>query len=65
LALIGYGIYVQSRFSIPFAVSGAAGLVAAAIGNGQFAHRFEAVQHLELDAEPDEAPPRSTMASLP
>jgi hypothetical protein len=55
-ALIGYatyvGIYVEARFSIPFAVSGVASLVATWIGNWQFAGRFEAVRALRLKTEP-------------
>jgi hypothetical protein len=47
LALIVYACFQASPFSLPFALSGVAGLVTTAIGNWQFAKRFEAVRALE------------------
>jgi hypothetical protein len=48
LALLIYAILLHSRFSIPFAISGVASLVATAIGSAQFEWRFNAVRKLRL-----------------
>jgi polyferredoxin len=47
LALIVYAFFQTSPFWLPFGLSGVAGLVTTAIGNWQFAKRFEAVRGLE------------------
>jgi hypothetical protein len=44
---IGYGIVLRSWFSVAFVASGAAGLLASAIGNQQYVRRFKAVERLE------------------
>jgi hypothetical protein len=47
LALIVYAFFQTSPFWFPFALSGVSGLVTTAIGNWQFAKRFEAVRGFE------------------
>jgi hypothetical protein len=51
LALVVYAFFSEWPYWLPFALSGAAGLVGTAIGNWQFAKRFETVRTLEVDAE--------------
>jgi hypothetical protein len=45
-AIIVYGVAVWSEFSIPFVFSGAAGLLATAVGGRQYSVRFRAVETL-------------------
>lgn len=47
VALIVYAAFQDWPFWLPFALSGAASLVVSAVGNWQFAKRFEAVRALE------------------
>jgi hypothetical protein len=46
LAIIVYGLAAWSELSIPFVVSGAAGLLATAVGRRQYSVRFRAVETL-------------------
>jgi hypothetical protein len=46
LAIIVYGLAVWSEVSIPFIFSGAAGLLATAVGGRQYGVRFRAVESL-------------------
>lgn len=52
LALVGYGIFLWSGFSIPFIASGVAGIVATVLGTSLYRRRFKGVQALPIpDAE--------------
>ena len=51
-ALIVYAFWQESPFWVPFALSGIAGLTATAVGNWQFAKRFEAVRALSVSDTP-------------
>jgi CHASE2 domain-containing sensor protein len=46
LALVGYGIFLWSGFSIPFVASGIAGMVATVVGTSLYRRRLRAVEAL-------------------
>jgi hypothetical protein len=51
VALVVYAFFNEWPFWLPFALSGVSGLVTTAIGNWQFAKRFEAVRHLVVEPQ--------------
>lgn len=48
LALVGYGLFLWSRFSIPFIASGIVGMAATAASSWLYRRRFQAVQALDV-----------------